>query len=107
MGFREQLQEDLDTVFFNPDEFAEGHVINGENVDIIVDNDALAELFLSRQIHTEQIFTDSIMFYVRKKDLGFEPVPGQYIDYDGHGYLVTDVKTDDDSYTVVLGVNDA
>ena len=107
MGFKEQLREDLDAVFFNPDEFAEKHSINGENVDIVVDNDALAELFIQRQTHTEQIFTDSIMFYVRKRDLVFEPVPWQYIDYDGHRYQITDVKTDDESYTIVLGVNDA
>lgn len=107
MGFKEQLKEDLDAVFYNPDEFAERHCINGENVDIVVDNDALAELFIQRQIHTEQIFTDSIMFYVRKCDLGFEPVPGQYINYDGDGYKITDVKTDDESYTIVLGVNEA
>lgn len=105
MIFKEQLLEDLDTVFFNPDEFAEKHTINGSEVDIVVDNDKLAELFISRQINTEQLFTDSIMFYVRKCNLDFEPVPGQYIEYDGHGYLITDVKTDDESYTIVLGVN--
>lgn len=105
MNFKEQILEDLNTVFFNPDEFAEKHTINGAEVDIVVDNDKLAELFISRQINTEQLFTDSIMFYVRKRDLDFEPVPEQYIEYDGHGYLITDVKTDDESYTIVLGVN--
>lgn len=105
MNFKEQLLEDLNTVFFNPDEFAEKHTINGVEVDIVVDNDKLAELFISRQINTEQLFTDSIMFYVRKCDLDFEPVPEQYIEYDGRGYLITDVKTDDESYTIVLGVN--
>lgn len=106
MTFKEQLTADLDEVFFNADEFAEVHKINGANVNIVVDNDALAELFISRQIHTEQIFTDSIMFYVKKRDLGFEPVPGQYIDYDDRGYLITDVKTDDEAYTVILGANE-
>jgi len=107
MGFKEQLQEDMNTVFFNPEEFAEQHLINGDNVNIVVDNDTLAEFFTRKQVHVEQIFTDSIMFYVRKCDLGFEPVPGQYINYDGCGYLITDVKTDDDSYTIVLGANEA
>ena len=111
MNFKEQLLEDLDTVFFNPDEFAEKHTINGVEVDIVVDNDKLAELYISRNFNSDyrnclkQLFTDSIMFYVRKCDLDFEPVPEQYIEYDGRGYLITDVKTDDESYTIVLGVN--
>ena len=67
----------------------------------------LAELFIAREVHTEQLFTDSIMFYVRKKDLDFEPVPGQYLEYDGRGYIVSDVKTDDESYTVVMGANES
>ncbi len=107
MGFKEQLQEDLDVVFFNTEEFAETHTINGAEVDIVVDNDKLAELFIAREVHTEQLFTDSIMFYVRKKDLDFEPVTGQYLEYDGHGYIVTDVKTDDESYTVIMGANES
>ena len=48
------------------------------------------------------------MFYVRKKDLDFEPVPGQYLEYDGQGMIISDVKTDDsESYTIVLGANES
>lgn len=107
MGFKEQLLEDLDSVFFNPNEFAETHMINGSEASVIVDNDKLAELFISKDTHTDQLFTDSIMFSVRKKELDFEPVPGQYIKYDGEGYIITDVKTDDASYIIVLGANGA
>lgn len=107
MGFKEQLLDDLDSVFFNTDEFAETHTINGEKVDIVVDNDKLADLYISKETHTEELFTDAIMFYVRKKDLDFEPVPGQYLEYDGRGMLITDVKHDDESYTIVLGANES
>jgi len=107
MGFKEQLLDDLDSVFFNPEEFAETHTINGVEVDIVVDNDKLAELYISKETHTEELFTDAIMFYVRKKDLDFEPVPGQYMKYDGRGMLISDVKTDDESYTIVLGANES
>ena len=71
---------------------------------IIMDNDKLEELVTTKRkdAYAEQLFTDSIMFYVRKKDLDFEPVPGQYLDYDGRGYIINDVKTDDESYTVVM-----
>lgn len=102
MGFKEQLAEDLDAVFFNAEEFAETHMINGAEVDIVVDNDKLAELFISKDTDTKELFTDSMLFYVRKKDLVFEPVPGQYIELDGHGCMISDVKTDDGTYTIVI-----
>ena len=107
MGFKEQLLDDLDAVFFNPEEFAESHTINGAEVDIVVDNDKLADIYISKETHTEELFTDSMMFYVRKKDLDFEPVPGQYLEFDGRGMLISDVKTDDESYTIVLGANES
>ena len=107
MGFKEQLTEDLDSVFFNSEEFAETHVINGSEVKIVVDNYKLAELYLSKETHTEQLFTDSILFYVRKKDLDFEPVPGQCLEYDDRVFLISDVKTDYETYTVVMGANES
>lgn len=107
MGFKEQLLDDLDSVFFNREEFAETHTINGAEVDIVVDSDKLAELYISKETDTEELFTDSIMFYVRKKDLDFEPVPGQYLEYDGRDMLISDVKADSESYTIVMGANES
>lgn len=108
MGFKEQFLDDLDSVFFNSEEFAELHMINGMEVNIVVDNDKLAELYISKKSHTEELFTDAIMFYVRKKDLDFEPVPGQYLEYDGQWMLISDVKADDtESYTIVLEANES
>lgn len=108
MGFKEQYLDDLDSVFFNSEEFAEPHMINGVEVDIVVDNDKLAELYIAKETHTEELFKDAILFYVRRKHLDFEPVPGQYLEYDGQGMLISDVKTDDpESYTIVLGANES
>ncbi len=104
MEFKEQIAADFDAVFFNSNEFAETHTINGVDVDIVVDNDRLAELYISKNTHTEELFTDSILFDVRKKDLDFEPVPNQYLEYDGEGYIISDVKCDEESYTIVIGV---
>lgn len=106
MGFREQMREDLGAVFFNLSEFAEMHVINGKEVPAVIDNEKLAELYLGRDTHAEEIFTDKIMFYVPETELEFEPVPGQYLEFDGEGYLVTDVKRDGGIYTVVLEANE-
>lgn len=42
MNFKEQLTNDLDT-FFNPDEFAELHTIEGKKVMCVVDTDVMAQ----------------------------------------------------------------
>lgn len=104
MGFKEQLAEDMG-VFFNHDEFAGTHLINGVEVSAIIDNDTLADLYVSKGTETDSLFTDSILIFVQGSELGFEPVPGQYIDFDGNTYIITDVKLDSGLYAIVMGVN--
>ncbi len=105
MGFKEQIQEDMEKVFFNEEEFAELHSINGREILVVEDSDELAALYIGRDVHTEQLFRDSILFHVRKGDLGMEPVTGMYLEYDGRCLLVTDVKEDEGMYTIILEVN--
>ena len=103
MGFREQLEEDM-AVFFNPEEFAERHLINGAEVALVIDNDRLAELYIRKDTQSESLFTDSVLIYVRQSALDFEPVPDQCLDFDGKTYIVTDVKLAGGVYAVVMGV---
>ena len=41
MTFKEQIQQDLDTVFLNLDEFAELRRVEGKQIPVVVDNDQL------------------------------------------------------------------
>lgn len=104
MGFREQLVEDMG-VFFNCDEFSSPHTINGAKVPVVIDNEELAALFIRKDAETKSLFTDSVLIFVQASTLGFEPVPDQYIDFDGQTYIITDVKVDGGLYAIVLGVN--
>lgn len=104
MGFREQLEEDMG-VFFNLEEFADIHTVNGAEVSAVIDNEALAGLYISRDTRTESLFTDSIMVYIQESSLDFEPVPEQCIDFDGHIYIISDVKLDGGIYAIVMEVN--
>ena len=45
------------------------------------------------------------MFFVQKKDLGFEPVVGQIIELDGESYPVGQVLEDYGGYTIILRGN--
>ena len=76
-SFKEQLEKDLDSVFFNMNEFAETHMIDGKEVPIVLDNDRIIELSMGKTVETRGIFTDDILFFVQKKDLDYEPVAGR------------------------------
>lgn len=104
MEFREQLAQDMG-IFFNPEEFADLHTINGVEVAAVIDNDALADLYISKDTNTDNLFADSMLVYIPEAALEFEPVPGQHVDFDGHMYIISDVKLDGGIYAVVLGVN--
>lgn len=43
MNFKETINKDLQHVFFNTNEFAEQHTLNGISVEVIMDNDRLKE----------------------------------------------------------------
>ena len=82
-SFKEQLEKDFDDTFFNLDEFAELHTIDGNEIPVVVDNEALLSLNMGKTVETDGIFTDSIIIFVQRKYLDYEPVIGQVIEFDG------------------------
>lgn len=90
MSFKEQIKSDL-SVFFNLDEFAEIHNINGVDMPAVIDKDALQDRpRLSEEFYhiSEGVFIDSITLFVRLSDLGKRPVVGQDLKVDGRKYYV-------------------
>ena len=47
-SFKEQLEKDFETTFFNTDEFAEIHELQGNEVPVVVDNDIIITLSLGK-----------------------------------------------------------
>ena len=43
-SFKEQLEKDFDGTFFNLDEIAELHTIDGNEIPVVVDNETLIQL---------------------------------------------------------------
>lgn len=104
MSFKEQIQHDLDAVFFNNQEFAEEHEFNGENALVIIDNDELLKLEMRKDVDIDGIFSGKIMFFVQEKEITFEPFTGQHVTFDGKLFIIADVKLDNGVYTVVMEV---
>lgn len=101
-SFREQLEKDLDSTFFNLCEFAEPHTIDGTEIPVVVDNDKLLELDLGKNADTDGIYTADKLFFVQKKYLDDRPVIGQHMNFDGEIFVVTNVLDDMGGYTIIL-----
>lgn len=97
---KDYFDSDLDT-FFDPDEFAEEHVINGNSMQIVIDTDALKE---AQANLADGIFQAQVAFMVRKSDFGELPAIGQIVSFDERRTLrVIEAIEDAGVYTIVLG----
>ena len=104
--FKEQLQKDFDNIFFNLDEFAEIHTVEGQEVSVVIDTDNLLELDLGKKEHSDGVYTDEKMLFIQKKDLDFEPVAGQHLNFDGEVYPILNVFEAMGGYTIILRSNE-
>lgn len=99
MNFKEQIQQDLDSVFLNFDEFAELHKIEGAQVLAVIDNDALEELKKGQNL--DMVEADMLIF-AKSSDLPQDLNSGRLINIDGREMLV--VKSSNDMGLVKLAL---
>lgn len=97
-AFRDQMALDQ-AVFFNLDEFAETHTIEGRGVSLVVDNDRLSQ---RTQKEYEGIYVGDLLFFVSAADYGTRPRPGETVRFDGEPYEVFDAREDNGVYEIIL-----
>ncbi|WP_455619637.1 hypothetical protein [Eisenbergiella sp.] len=88
MSFKEQLQKDLDTVFLNLDEFAELHRIEGQEIPVLMDSDALAKLSKVGDNRTHGLIEADYILMGRAADLPAALEPGRLLNVDGREMIV-------------------
>lgn len=86
-AFRDALAKDLKAVFFNPDEFAELHSIDGKKILCVVDKNETAD----DSPETVGVFSCKVKLYVKAIDM-LAPAVGQFLRIDKQRYLVRSVK---------------
>ena len=64
-SFKEQLEKDFKDTFFNLNEFAEIHNVDGAEIPVVVDNETLLQLNLGKTADSDGIFEDSKLFFVQ------------------------------------------
>lgn len=100
-GFKDHLQSDM-SVFYNTDELAEEHTINGRILAIVpLDGEEL-----KKHIKYLGLSSDTVAYSVQATVYGKPPKISEYQDYDGRDMLVSDVKIDAGEYLVTLSGNE-
>lgn len=102
MSFKDQLKKDVDTVFFNDEEFSDQHVINGKAMTAMVDDN---QLFASPSSGNPQIlgvFGGQTTLYVKADQYGSVPKRGALITIDGQRFTVSGVTVEMGVYQIMV-----
>lgn len=100
-AFKDYLRSDLDT-FFNNDEVASRHRINGRLLDVIIDSDQLME---RSKKEYDGISVGEILYRVPAEIYGERPEQGTIQIFDNRQYMVFDCREDEGVYEIILQQN--
>ena len=102
MNFKEQILKDLDAVFFNLDEFAELHRVEGVQIAVVVDNDQLNKLKKGQILGLVEA---DMLLMGREADFPANLEPGRLLNVDGREMLVANSGKDMGLVEVALRQN--
>ena len=89
MSLKDVMAADISAVFLNPNEFAETHSIDGESILAIVDEEKAVPN------PTDGVYVQHRKLFVKKEELGYQPLPDQRMNVDGQDFYVVDCVGDD------------
>ena len=104
MSFKDMVQADLGNVFFNLNEFAEEHMIDGRKMVCIIDQDANVVAAVQG---VAGIYAATRRIHVRESDMKVIPKEGMRLNLDGHYYFVTDARVEMGMFVIELQANRA
>lgn len=105
MSFKDQLAKDIESVFFNTDEFAEEHFINDKPVKCVVEKtevDKWANQRYEMMVEADGTFISMITIYFPKSAINFPLVEGQLIKFDSVRYKIESVQNQGGVYELKL-----
>lgn len=98
MSFKDNLETDLEEVFFNPEELADEHEINGvsclcvlDTSDHLSDNATFTVHSRNMQYKSETLQLGDRVLFIQKKYVEKQPKVGEYFYIDEDTYQVVDV----------------
>ena len=106
--FKEVYQDDLDNVFFDEEEFAERHMIDGKECVVILTDETRQRPYLRRtDLNPKETAVNktSQVIYIRDTELERKVTSGAMIDLDGKKLFVQDVRHKAGVYRLVIGIH--
>lgn len=112
MNFREAYQDDLANAFFDEDELASKHTIDGKECTVILTGTKRegARKYYGRAQSTfnqkeTAVNKVSHVVYVRETDIQRKLTVNAVINLDGKKYFILDVEFHEGVYTLVIGIH--
>lgn len=109
MTFQEMLQTDLDGVFFNADEFASEHQIDGKTLTVILQEESYSGAKTrygksGGNINPKEsaINRNALLLRIRESDVQRKFTAGAMVDVDGKKMFIADVKHLGGVYTLTI-----
>lgn len=104
MNFKEVVENDINNVFMDLEVFSEKHNIDGNMLDIIVDENELIKRELKTD-NNDREHKHRKLIYVKATDLDSEPRIDMPLRLDKKIYLIKDITEEAGIYSLVLEVN--
>lgn len=107
LTFKDCAAADIDVVFFNTDEFADEHTVNGKTLLVVWDDNTLADRGAhweggAKQSFDQGLYKADARLYVKVKELGGKPKVNSPMLVDGKKYIVSNVDEESGVYAVEL-----
>lgn len=103
--FKEQVEADIYSVFLNLDEFAEYHRVEGKEIPVVMDNDALAKLAKTGDNRSHSLVEADMLLMGKVTDFPADLDPGRLLNVDGREMLVVSASRDAGLVEVTLRQN--
>lgn len=104
MTLKDIIRDDIEDVFFDLDEFAEMHSVNGKQMAILIDANELAERAKKERggQHFDGAYRAGTLLYVKAKEYGPRPKIGSVVTLDQKTFRVTDAAEEGGVYSITL-----
>jgi len=105
MGFKEDMAEDIDGVFFDEDFFAIKQTFDGAEIPVIVDSYGLEELAKKSDKQTrykDEIHKKQVLILVREADMKRKLTVNSAVEYGGSNYRVAMLSKNNGVWKILL-----
>ena len=112
MNFHDAYQDDLKTAFFDPDDFASEHVIDGKKVCVVLKKTTLKNARKTRDgtranlnPKENDINKSTTVIYIKECDVDRKLTANAVINLDGENMWINDVECMEGMYRLLIGKN--